>query len=121
MRSSAAVADAQLSLTLGRRALKSQADTKRAEIEQLAPLMYELAKDAERNGRIGATISDLRVAAAERRIVLTGSEKKRDLSYLGAVPRAAGLEVVPGVFRRSEIPDSHGNIQRTWRVPRGYE
>lgn len=97
---------------------RPQAKLRRAEIAMLAPLMYELAKEAERLGGEGATISDLRIAAVQRRIVLTGHEKKRDLSYLGAVPKAAGLEPVPGGFRRSVIPDSHGNLQRLWRIPR---
>ena len=97
---------------------RPQAKLRAREINLLAPLMYELAKIAEANGSPGVTISHLRLAAVMRRIVLTGNEKKRDLSYLGAVPKAARLEPVPGLFWRSEIPDSHGNLQRVWRVPR---
>lgn len=97
--------------------IRPQVQKWRAEIEQLAPLMYELARKAAADGGHGATVSDLRIVAVQRGIVLTGREKKRDLSYLGAVPKAAGLEPVPGQFRRSDIPDSHGNLQRLWRVP----
>lgn len=96
---------------------RPQAKLRAREIELLGPLMYELAQIAKSNGSPGVTISHLRLAAAMRKIVLTGREKKRDLSYLGAVPKAAGLEPVPGLFWRSEIPDSHGNLQRVWRVP----
>lgn len=97
---------------------RPQARLREKEIAMLAPIMYDLAKMADANGSAGVTISHLRLAAVMQRVVLTGKEKKRELSYLGAVPKAAGLERVPGLFWRSEIPDSHGNLQAVWRIPR---
>lgn len=83
-----------------------------AGIERLVPLAIELALFAAERG---ITICELR-QEAERRQLLTGAEQGRSLSYLGAVMRAAGLIGQPGTFRRSTLPQSHGNLQRVWRA-----
>lgn len=47
--------------------------------------------------------------------LLTGEERGRTLSYLGAVMPAAGL-VATGVWCGSPIPQTHGNLGMVWRA-----
>jgi hypothetical protein len=81
-------------------------------IAALVPIAHELA---EKVGVHGITVSDIRIVAVQRGI-LSGQEKGRDLSYLSAVPPAAGLEPT-GEYRRSVIVKTHGNLQQSWRLP----
>jgi hypothetical protein len=76
-------------------------------ITLLVPLAKEIAR---KSGSHGCTVGDLRLAAVQRGL-LSGHEKGRELSYLGAVMRAAGL-VGTEHFRRSVIERSHGNLHR---------
>lgn len=86
---------------------------RRAEIERLIPLARELAEKA---GPDGVTIADLRLYAVQRGI-LTGRETGRQLSYLGAVLRCAGLAKT-ALWRRSHIERSHGNPHRVFVAAR---
>lgn len=91
----------------------SQQNQKRApEIQRLVPITVELAKKAARSG---ITVADIRLAAVQRGI-LTGAEKGRELSYLNAVPRAAGLHNTRQ-YRRSVIDKAHGNLNVVWLLP----
>lgn len=82
------------------------------EVARLVPLARQLAFDSA----VGITISKLRLAALERGY-LTGHETGRQLSYLGAVMRAAGLRATDR-WERSAIEQSHGNLNRVWDYPR---
>ena len=82
---------------------------RREAIARLIPLARELAVKA---GRDGITVADLRLYAVQRGI-LTGTETGRQLSYLGAVLTLAGLAKT-SQWRRSHIPQSHGNAQRVF-------
>lgn len=82
------------------------------QIERLAPLARELAERAHPSP---ITVADVRIAA-ENRGWLTGEERGRRLSWLGAVMKAAGL-VATGQFVRSPLPRAHGNLLQTWRLP----
>jgi hypothetical protein len=89
---------------------------RREAVAQLIPLAQDLARRA---GETGITVADLRLYAVQQGI-LTGTETGRQLSYLGAVMRAAGLTATDRV-RRSMIERSHGNLQRVWCLPTGPE
>jgi len=91
-------------VTLGRRARDQTAARHEAEIQRLVPLAQQLAE----SGPI--TTETLRRAAGLL------ESKGRELSWLGAVMKAAGL-VPTGVYRRSELPASHGNLVVEWRKP----
>jgi hypothetical protein len=101
------------SLQLGLLALDHTATRHAAEIRRLIPLAKKLAWAA---GSEGITVADLRETAVQAG-VLTGRESGRTLSYLGAVCSAAGL-VRTGEYRRSHIPQSHGNLGACWSLPR---
>lgn len=79
------------------------------QIERLAPIAAELANRA---GPHGITVADVRHAAVQRGL-LTGEERGRELSYLHAVPKAAGL-IATGGTRRSFIARSHANRHTVW-------
>lgn len=100
------------SIQLGMLALDQTASRHAAEIARLVPLAKKLAWAS---GSEGCTVADLREAAVLAGI-LTGRERGRELSYLGKVFLAAGLEAT-GEYRRSHIPQSHGNLMQTWRYP----
>ena len=98
-------------LQLGRRKLSRTASKHQRDIERLIPLAREIAAKA---GATGVTVSDLRLYAVQRG-VLTGAEVGLQLSYLGAVMRAAGL-VKTGQLRRSHLLSTHARHQTIWRV-----
>lgn len=81
-------------------------------IELLKPIVRELARKA---GDDGVTISDIRLTAVQRRL-LSETAKGRELSFLGALCRAAGL-VVTDRTRRSMVDKSHGNRHTVWVLP----
>jgi hypothetical protein len=83
-----------------------------ATVAKLVPLALELA---HRAGVEGITVANLRLAAVQRGI-LTGTESGRQLSYLGAVLRRAGL-VKTGGYRRSHLEQSHGNLHAVHVAP----
>lgn len=94
-----------------RAAQESTASKHRADIERLAPLMRELAL---KSLRAGVTIGDLRCYLLKTNI-LPVKGKGRELSWLCAVPRAAGL--LPTDRRRMcDLPDSR-NDHRVWLHP----
>lgn len=78
-------------------------------IARLVPIAQELAW---KFGTDGITTTDLRLEASDRRI-LTGLERGKDLSYLGAVMKRAGL-VNSGNYRRSTLKVTHGIPQAVW-------
>jgi hypothetical protein len=82
------------------------------EIQRLRPLVLELAEKA---GESGITVSDVRLYAVHRNL-LTGSERGRSLSWMGALMKAAGL-VPTDRYARSTIEKSHGNLMRVWTLP----
>lgn len=81
-------------------------------IELLKPVVRELAR---KSGDAGVTISDVRLTAVQRGL-LAAEAKGRELSFLGALCRAAGL-VVTDRTRRSTIDASHGNRHSVWVLP----
>lgn len=80
-----------------------------AAIALLVPLAQELA---HRAGSHGITVADLRIVGAQRGLLPNAGEG-RQLSYLGAVMKAAGLRATKDL-RRSVVPETHGNIGRVW-------
>jgi hypothetical protein len=104
--------DQPASTALGMRALAETAAKHAADIAALVPLARELA---HRAGPDGITVSDLRLYAVQRGL-LTGDERGRALSYLGAVMAAAELHRTGG-YRRSSIGKAHGNLNACWRLP----
>jgi hypothetical protein len=94
------------------RGLEKSASNKEDLILRLVPLARELAGKA---GLSGVTVHDVRIVAVQRGL-LTGEEKGRQLSFLGAVMKRAGL-VATSEMRRSPVPKSHGNLGRVWRQP----
>lgn len=96
----------------------ADADARAARIALLVPLAERLARDY---GTRGYCVFDLRTAAV-RAGILTGAEVYRELSYLSAVPRAAGHRRT-GTFRRApkaSQPQSHGNLNVVWVHPDVY-
>jgi hypothetical protein len=106
--------DASASIEAGMAARDETAARHSAEIQKLVPLAQELA---QRSPEI--TVSDLRLFAVQRGL-LTGTERGRELSYLGKVMEAAGL-VGTGKYVRSSIVKAHGNLNATWRLPESRE
>lgn len=100
----------EISIEAGRHSLAQAAERHAEAIDRLLPLAKVLADHA---GEQGITIADLRDAAVECEL-LTGEEVGRQLSYLGAVMRDAGLEQT-GEYRRSHVKRSHGNLHAVWR------
>ena len=85
-------------LQLGMDALWRTVGAHRPELERLIPVAQRLARE---RGRI--TMEDVRRAAG-----LVESEG-RDLAYLGALGKLAGLRRT-GTYHRSALPGSHGNL-----------
>lgn len=100
-----------LSLQLGFMALDQTARKHAVDIARLVPLARELAARA---GSDGVTVSDLRITATQQGLL--GASSGRGLSYLGAIFRAAGL-VPTDRYRRSDVPQAHGNLGRVWCLP----
>ena len=96
--------------TLGQEAVARAAKAHPAEFKRCVGIAQELAK--KDTGNRGITIEMVRRAAG----LLTSTG--RDLAFLGAVMKAAGLQPT-GQFRRSELPGSHGNLQQTWTGAHG--
>jgi hypothetical protein len=82
------------------------------QIALLSKIALELARKAHPNPIIFA---DVRIVAVQRGF-LTGHEKGRELSFGGAVMRAAGL-VRTGGYRRSHVEQSHGNLHAEYALP----
>ena len=81
-------------------------------LPKLIPLARELAS-ARVDRRL--TSSELRKAAKDRGM-LTGEEKGRRLSFLHEVFPKAGFKATD-VFERSDIGQSHRNLNRVWYLP----
>lgn len=101
------------SLQLGFAALEETAshEDHATVIASLVPLAQELARARP----AGVTVSDLRLEAV-RRGLLPATATGRALSFLGWVFKKAKLVATDDV-RRSDIDQSHGNLQRVWRLP----
>lgn len=99
------------SLELGLFALADAAAKKRDIIRQLAAIAQGLASVHPD----GITVADVRAEAA-RQCILPKESTGRQLSFLGAVMREAGLEPT-GEYRRSDVDVSHGNLHRVWKQP----
>jgi len=93
-------------IQLGFTALEKAAGSHEREIARLVPIAQRIAQE-----RGVVTVEDVRRAAGLL------ESRGRSLAYLGAVMRAAGLEPT-GQYVRSSLPNSHGNHQATWRLPR---
>jgi hypothetical protein len=97
----------------------SEAEKARARKAARGPVvraLTELAKElAAKAGAAGVTVADLRLTGVQRGL-LPQSGDGRELSYLGAVLRAAGL-VATSYTRRSVIGVSHGNAHRIYVAP----
>lgn len=96
-------------LQLGLEALDGTAAKNDHLIRRLVPVARGLAA---RGGPI--TVADVREEAV-RLGILTGEEKGRALSFLGSVMRRAGLRPL-GVWRRSSIEKTHGNLNQEWGI-----
>jgi hypothetical protein len=81
-------------------------------IALLIPIVRTLALKA---GDSGVTISDVRLTAVQRGL-LAAEAKGRELSFLGALCRMAGL-IATERTRRSTIDASHGNRHSVWVLP----
>lgn len=92
--------------------LAAERPDKRALIARLVPIAQFLAQS---RGEEGVTVSDVRLAAV-RGGILPAESRGRELSFLGAVMKRAGL-VPTKDFRRSDVEGSHGNNHRVWRRP----
>lgn len=90
----------------------SSAKKHSGQIELLKPIAQELARKARHHG---VTVADVRLIAIQRGL-LNGNESGRELSYLGAVMRAASLSATDRT-RRSHIEKSHGNRHTIWIDP----
>jgi len=101
-------------LAVGLAAQEASAAKHGPEIAALVPVAVELARKA---GPAGVTVSDVRIVGAQRGLVdpLTAG-RGRALSWMSAVMQRAGLEPTDRM-RRSEIPGSHGRLQRIWMAP----
>lgn len=99
------------SLQLGFDALAQTAGTPdhRSLIDKLIPIARSLANQ---RGEDGVTVADVRTEAV-RQGLLPRKAKGREYAFLGALMRKAGL-IPTESFRRSDIDDSHGNLQRVW-------
>ena len=101
-----------LSLQLGFTALDQAARKHALDIARLVPLARELAARA---GPDGLCVSDLRIVATQRGLLHVRA-RGRELSYLGAVLKAAGLKATDR-YRRSDVPQSNGNLHRVFVLP----
>lgn len=99
-----------MTIQLGMESLWKTAESHRAMIDRLIPIAQGLA----RVSTTGVIVADVRREAV-RQGLLPANAKGRELSFLGAVMRAAQL-VPTAEWRRSEIDASHGNLQRVWRA-----
>lgn len=88
---------------------QSSAKKKAAEIALLVPVAKELARKA---GLHGVTVSDLRITAVQRGL-LPHTASGRELSFLGAVMKEAGLSGTDQ-YRRSVVEASHGNLHKVY-------
>lgn len=100
------------SLQLGLEGLDRAAEHRTEIIRRLVEIAQGLARVHRADG---VTIADVR-AEAVRQYILTGKAKGRELAFLGAVMKRAGL-VNTGEYRRSEIDASHGNLHAVWKQP----
>lgn len=97
--------------TLGQEGIERARRAHPAEFQRCVGIAKELAK--KDTGR-GVTVEDVRRAAG----LLTSTG--RDLAWLGGVLRAAGLQPTKE-YRRSELPCTHGNLNRVYRPGRAGE
>ncbi len=102
--------NARASVAAGMTALSDTASRHATKIAALVPLARELAAKVPS----GITVSNLQLAAVQRGL-LTGEERGRTLSYLGAVMRRAGLHPT-GEYQRSgrgPLPRKHSRNLET--------
>ena len=103
----------QSSLQLGFEAMERAAS--REDRRSLIERLIEIAQGLARMRPEGVTIADVR-AEAVRWQLLPAKSKGRELAFLGAVMKRAGL-VSTDQFRRSDIDASHGNPHRVYKRP----
>lgn len=101
-------------LQLGFEALEQAAS--REEHARLIAKLVEIAQGLSRMRPHGVTVADVRHEAV-RQCLLPRQAKGRQLAFLGAVMREAGL-VATEEFRRSDVEKSHGNLHRVWKAAR---
>jgi hypothetical protein len=93
-------------------AAEEAANARAALVAQLVDLAQFLALRA---GDAGITVANLRVAAVQRGLIPQQGDE-RELSFLGAVMKRAGLENT-GRKRRSHVAGAHGNLNTVWIRP----
>lgn len=81
-------------------------------VQKLTALADSLARDAR---GVGITVSDIRKEAF-RKGLIRGTERGRNLSFLGSIPLFAGL-LKTGRYVRSDLNVTHGNLQMVWVHP----
>jgi len=100
------------SLQLGLEGLDRAAEHKTEIIRRLV----EIAQGLARIRPEGVTVADVR-GEAMRQCILSGAKARgRELAFLGAIMKRAGL-VSTEEFRRSDVDESHGNLHRVWKRP----
>lgn len=99
------------SLQLGLEGLDRAAQHKTEIIGRLVAIAQGLARIRPE----GVTVADVR-GEAVRQCILKPIAKGRELAFLGAVMKRAGL-VSTEEFRRSDVDASHGNLHRVWKRP----
>jgi len=85
--------------------------------EGIAELHRRLVEIAQGLSRVrpDVTVAEVRFEAV-RQCILKGKARGRELAFLGAVMKRAGL-VSTEEFRRSDVDVSHGNLHRVWKRP----
>ena len=99
----------QTEMQLGLEGLDRAAERKTDILRRLVDIAQGLARI---RGADGVTVADVRVEAV-RQCILQEKPKGRELAFLGAVMKRAGL-VATEEFRRSDVAGSHGNLHRVW-------
>ena len=96
----------ELPILTGLRKRDASAAAHAAELDLLVPVILRLARI---NGVV--TLEDVR----RQQGLLVREGAGRGLSYLGALPKLAGLVRVG--YTRSKLPGSNGNILAQWSLP----
>lgn len=96
-------------IQLGFDALERTAEHHHYLLQRLIPVARKVA------ARGPCTVGDVRLEAVKQGL-LPEVGTKRSLSFLGALMREAGL-VHTGMYRRSTVEATHGNLAVVWRLP----
>jgi len=84
------------------------------DLRVLIPIARRLARKA---GPSGITVENVQRWADNHGVLLASTDRGYRSRLLGAVMRAAGLEAVRGVWRRTtRVGTKGGNVVRVWRA-----